>query len=266
MSTPGLPADGDESPFRWSSFTLRRTIVFSLALHALIGGLLVLTAADKPAADEAPGTTVVSLRHEIAASPAPAARTASGGTHAAAGSAATAPATTAVVATTAPTAMRVTPVRAIDTAATATGAAIAMPATTPDVAPAATSPGASPTAVAAAANTGNPVDTTAIDDARRRYLGALGPLLRKHLVYPPAAQRRGLEGQVMLSLRIARDGSVHALAVQRSSGEPLLDDGALATVRRAAPLPPLPAGLPEAALDVNVPLSFGLDTRSAPND
>lgn len=258
MSTPRALADGEESPYRWPAFTLRRTIIFSLALHALIGALLVLTASDKPAANDAPGTTVVSLRHEIAASSAPATRTASGGAHAATGSDTTAPATTAVVATAAPTAMRVTPVRAIDTAAATIGAAIATPATT--------SPGASPTAAVAAANTASPTDTTAIDEARRRYLAALGPLLRKHLVYPPAAQSRGLEGQALVSLRIARDGSVQALTIRRSSGEPLLDDSALATVRRAAPLPPLPAGLPEAALDVNVPLSFGLDTRSAPND
>lgn len=257
MSTSRVLAEGEESPYRWPAFTLRRTIVFSLALHALLGGLLVLTASDKPAANEAPGTTVVSLRHEIAASSAPAARTASGGAHATAGSNATT-ATAGVVVTAAPTAMRVTPVRAVDAAAAATPIAtpIATTTTAPPPAPAVTS----------IATTGSPTDTTAIDDARRRYLAALGPLFRKHLVYPVAAQSRGLEGQALVSLRIARDGSVQALTIRRSSGEPLLDDSALATVRRAEPLPPLPAGLPEAALDVNVPLSFGLDTRSAPND
>lgn len=251
MSTSRVLADGEESPYRWPAFTLRRTIVFSLALHALLGGLLVLTASDQPAADQPPGTTVVSLRHEIAASSAPTARTASGGAHATAGSNAT---TAGVVVTAAPTAMRVTPVHAVDAAAAATP--IATPITAPSPAPAVTS----------IATTGSPTDTTAIDDARRRYLAALGPLFRKHLVYPVAAQSRGLEGQALVSLRIARDGSVQALTIRRSSGEPLLDDSALATVRRAEPLPPLPAGLPEAALDVNVPLSFGLDTRSAPND
>lgn len=260
MSVSRLPSDGDESPYRWSSLTLRRTIFFSLALHALLGGALVLTASDRPAANQAPGTTVVSLRHEVTASSTAATHTTASGAHAAAPAAAP-----AVVATAAPIAMRVTPVRAIDNIAPGNDATAHAATDTPIALPTATTiTTAAPTSTAA--QTGTPADTTAIDDARRRYLAALGPLLRKHLVYPPAAQRRGLEGQVMLSLRIARDGSVQALAVQRSSGEPLLDDGALATVRRAAPLPPLPAGLPEAALDVNVPLSFGLDTRSAPND
>lgn len=252
MTAPDLAAATDEPAYRWPSRTLRTTILFSLAAHALLGGVLLLGAGDPPAGTDVAGATRVSLRHELAtiSAHAPAtARTPTG--DAAASLPVSAPAASAPVAsTTAPTAMRVTPVRAIEPAA----------AGEPAAAPA---PAAAGAALPVAADA---PDNAAIDDARRRYLAALGPLLRKHLVYPPAAQQRGLEGRVMLNLRIARDGSVQALTIQRSSGEPLLDDGALATVRRAMPLPPLPTSLPEAALDVNVPLSFGLDTRSAPND
>lgn len=263
MKTPRPTADADEPAFRWPARTLRRTIVFSLGLHALVGIALVLTAAgDVPATSVSAGTTVVSLRHETGAtSTAPATRTAGG--NAATPATASPP---AIVSSSAPTAMRVTPVRAVDTGtAIAPGndnAADGTQAALQPAGPASTFPRADAATSMAATGTGNPADTSAIDDARRRYLAALGPLLRRHLVYPATAQRRGLEGQALVSVRIARDGSVLTLVVQRSSGEPLLDEAALATVRRAAPLPPLPPGLPEAALDVNVPLSFGLDPRA----
>jgi protein TonB len=55
--------------------------------------------------------------------------------------------------------------------------------------------------------------------------------------YPPEARRQRLEGKSSVSFEIAEDGSVSNLAITRSSGNPLLDDAALETIRRAAPFP-----------------------------
>ncbi|MBM9594398.1 energy transducer TonB [Roseitranquillus sediminis] len=53
----------------------------------------------------------------------------------------------------------------------------------------------------------------------------------------------GLRGSAVIGLRIAGNGRVAELNVQRSSGSPRLDAVAVAHVRRAAPFPPPPDGI-----------------------
>lgn len=54
--------------------------------------------------------------------------------------------------------------------------------------------------------------------------------------YPEAARRMQLGGRVVVRFRIDAQGGVVEAAVTHSSGSDLLDDAALETVRRAAPL------------------------------
>jgi protein TonB len=61
-----------------------------------------------------------------------------------------------------------------------------------------------------------------------------------NLNYPEEARRRNLHGELELTVTLRRDGSVKAIDVIRSSGEPLLDKAAQRIVRLAAPFPPLP--------------------------
>lgn len=63
-----------------------------------------------------------------------------------------------------------------------------------------------------------------------------------NLNYPEEARRRGLHGELELTVTLGRDGSVKAIDVNRSSGEPVLDKAAMQIVRLAAPFPPIPAG------------------------
>lgn len=62
-----------------------------------------------------------------------------------------------------------------------------------------------------------------------------------NLNYPEEARRRDLHGELELTVTLRRDGSVKAIDVIRSSGQPLLDKAAQRIVRLAAPFPPLPA-------------------------
>lgn len=62
-----------------------------------------------------------------------------------------------------------------------------------------------------------------------------------NLNYPSEARRLGLHGDLLLTVGINRDGSIHSIDVIRSSGQPLLDRAAEQIVRLAAPFPPLPA-------------------------
>ena len=61
-----------------------------------------------------------------------------------------------------------------------------------------------------------------------------------NLNYPAEARRRELHGELELTVTLGRDGSVKAIDVTRSSGQPLLDKAAEQIVRLAAPFPPIP--------------------------
>lgn len=61
-----------------------------------------------------------------------------------------------------------------------------------------------------------------------------------NLNYPDEARRRRLQGQVVISVAIRRDGSVEAARIVESSGTPLLDASALRIARLAEPYAPLP--------------------------
>lgn len=63
-----------------------------------------------------------------------------------------------------------------------------------------------------------------------------------NLNYPDEARRRSLEGQLVLTVAIRRDGSVERIDIIKSSGQPVLDDAAQRIVQIAAPFPPLPSG------------------------
>ncbi len=61
-----------------------------------------------------------------------------------------------------------------------------------------------------------------------------------NLNYPEEARRRGLHGDVLLTVVLRLDGSIKRIEVIRSSGEKLLDLAAERIVRLAAPFPPAP--------------------------
>lgn len=103
------------------------------------------------------------------------------------------------------------------------------------------------------------VDLALVDTSKEQYLRDLGRWLAQHQVYPPAAREQGLEGLVVLVVNLNRAGDVLAVSIGRSSGQPLLDQGALDTLRRAGPLPPVPEALPYTTLEMELTVSFRLN-------
>ena len=61
-----------------------------------------------------------------------------------------------------------------------------------------------------------------------------------NLNYPNEARRRGLHGDVLMTVTLNRDGSVKGIEVVSSSGQQLLDAAAQRIVRLAGPFPSLP--------------------------
>lgn len=61
-----------------------------------------------------------------------------------------------------------------------------------------------------------------------------------NLNYPDEARRRSLEGHLVLTVAIRRDGSLERIDIIKPSGQPVLDDAAQRIVQIAAPFPPIP--------------------------
>ena len=74
-------------------------------------------------------------------------------------------------------------------------------------------------------------------------------------IYPPGAERAGQQGVVKLRVTVAVDGTVAALRLEKSSGFPLLDNSALATVRYWRFTPGRRGGS-SVSMDVIVPIRF----------
>lgn len=75
--------------------------------------------------------------------------------------------------------------------------------------------------------------------------------------YPTAARARGEQGVVTLRCRVNREGQVLSAAIEHGSGFPALDQAALETLQRAAPLPRVPDERP-APLELSIPVRFSV--------
>ncbi len=64
-----------------------------------------------------------------------------------------------------------------------------------------------------------------------------------NLNYPDEARRRRISGSLLLEVSLKADGSIHEVALRRSSGQKTLDDAAIRIVKLAAPFAPLPKNI-----------------------
>lgn len=87
------------------------------------------------------------------------------------------------------------------------------------------------------------------------YRTALTRRLAEARAYPEAGRAEELRGSGTVVFRIARDGTLIDAHMEKSTGRAVLDEAALAQVRRAAPFPPIPPELPD-TLTVVLPLEF----------
>ncbi len=75
--------------------------------------------------------------------------------------------------------------------------------------------------------------------------------------YPEQALLEKMQGTVQVLFAMRRNGTVTDLFVQKSSGHEELDAAAVATIRRAQPLPSIPPALPD-NLTILIPVAFNL--------
>jgi periplasmic protein TonB len=101
------------------------------------------------------------------------------------------------------------------------------------------------------------VNRVSLDQEAAKFLKALESHISRYQRYPEAARRDRVHGKVQLVFSMLRDGTVTDVRIESSSGYSVLDQAAIDTIRRAAPLPRIPAELPE-RLDILFPTAFDL--------
>jgi protein TonB len=85
--------------------------------------------------------------------------------------------------------------------------------------------------------------------------------LRRYFEYPLLARRRGWEGTVLLSFVVESDGALRGIEIAHSSGYELLDNSALAAVRRVGRVSEAGRWLGGRSLEMDVPVIYQLKER-----
>ncbi|MGB7182692.1 MAG: energy transducer TonB, partial [Burkholderiaceae bacterium] len=76
--------------------------------------------------------------------------------------------------------------------------------------------------------------------------------------YPQRAQRRRIQGEVIVRFVINSQGRILDKQIEQSSGADILDQAALSMIDRASPLPAPPAGYGTGPYSFTIPVSFSL--------
>ncbi len=128
--------------------------------------------------------------------------------------------------------------------------------------PAAPSAAAAPARPAASATPGRAGNRGDIETGGTALVSSYQAQVQAHLqrfhMYPEAARSRGITGVAVVRFALGRDGQVLSAALVSGSGASVLDEAALAIVRRASPFPPIPAALNRARWDFGQRMRFDL--------
>jgi protein TonB len=124
-------------------------------------------------------------------------------------------------------------------------------------------PDPSPTAPPAATAPPQPAPTPSSGTAQTaaayidpEYLKLISIHIQHYYLYPTRAAGHDWEGKVVVQFTIDKGGTLLASAVARTSGLSVLDDEALAMVRQASPLPPIPDRMHMNQMNAVVPICF----------
>ncbi|MEP5146724.1 MAG: TonB family protein, partial [Nitratireductor sp.] len=109
---------------------------------------------------------------------------------------------------------------------------------------------------AAAQGTGSRKQGASGNAAVSNYPGKVARKLRRALRGVSRAARRDARRDVHVHFVVTRNGGLGSVRITQSSGSATLDKAALASVRRAAPFPPIPAAAGRSSWKFSVPLGL----------
>ena len=84
------------------------------------------------------------------------------------------------------------------------------------------------------------------------YYNMIWRRIRDAWVLPEGVLRGKKDLETIIAIRIARDGQIEDIQFEKKSGNPYLDESALRAIKKANPLPPLPADIEGDKFDVGV--------------
>ena len=90
------------------------------------------------------------------------------------------------------------------------------------------------------------------------YSNLLRAHIAKHKKYPRIAQRRKMQGEVIIAIQIRGDGSLISKNIQKSSGHSVLDKEGMNMMEKSKPFPAPPDTLKNSVTNVVVPIAFNL--------
>lgn len=93
-------------------------------------------------------------------------------------------------------------------------------------------------------------------NALKAYTSKIRAKLNRLKKYPPAAASQKISGVVTVNFTVNRQGAVISSRMVKSSGHPVLDQEAMALLKRCSPFPPMPKDLSQNSLNLTVPISF----------
>jgi protein TonB len=111
---------------------------------------------------------------------------------------------------------------------------------------------------------GNAIAAKTLPDAVNRqnildaYRQKLAERLAKAKFYPTLAQRRGMEGKVMVRFVIDRYGNIQSVSVMESSGYAILDEAALEAVQSIGRFAPFPQEIPDPQWEITFAMVYQL--------
>ncbi len=103
-----------------------------------------------------------------------------------------------------------------------------------------------------------PVPLETQDPRFQAYFSKVREKIKATWTYPSAAGERGIEGEVVVEFRIAKDGHLESAAVRRSSGATILDEYSIRAVQTAAPFPPVPDDVAKETLTIDSTFRYSL--------
>ena len=106
--------------------------------------------------------------------------------------------------------------------------------------------------------TSEQVPTSPNPQVVNNYSNLLRTHIAKHKKYPRIAQRRKMQGEVVIAIQIGGDGSLISKNIQKSSGHSVLDKEGMNMMEKSKPFPVPPDTLKNSVTNVVVPIAFNL--------
>ena len=93
------------------------------------------------------------------------------------------------------------------------------------------------------------------------YSAYISEQIKKHKFYPRYARRNGITGRIVLEFTVLSDGQAVNLQATEDTGNKLLRDAALRTLRRVGQLPPFPPEIRRSQLKLTKSIVYRIEDR-----